>query len=169
MCDGRQIKGRTAAGQRQKTKKHRTTCGIDEDRGKTPAHHWGTDARGMTCAGGRGGGGADPLPRSDSGNAEVAAGCPTCNGSAPRSTALSCETVSSGGRCAPCHQEGRVMYVHPPLSSVLRCPRCTPGSIHEYGFTVGPRPRPASRAPSLCPATVSLTASASFNGICNRQ
>ena len=30
-------------------------------------------------------------------------------------------------------------------------------------------PPPPSKAPSLCPATVSLTASASFNGICNRQ
>ena len=32
-----------------------------------------------------------------------------------------------------------------------------------------PPPPPPSRAPSLCPATVPLTASASFNGICNRQ
>ena len=30
-------------------------------------------------------------------------------------------------------------------------------------------PPPASRAPSLCPATVPLTPSAGFNGICNRQ
>ena len=30
-------------------------------------------------------------------------------------------------------------------------------------------PPPPSRAPSLCQATVSLTPSASFNGICNRQ
>ena len=30
-------------------------------------------------------------------------------------------------------------------------------------------PRPPSRAPSLCPATVSLTPSASLNGICNRH
>ena len=30
-------------------------------------------------------------------------------------------------------------------------------------------PPPASRAPSLCPATVPLAASAGFNGICNRQ
>ena len=30
-------------------------------------------------------------------------------------------------------------------------------------------PPPPSRAPSLCPATVHLTPSASFNGICNRQ
>ena len=28
---------------------------------------------------------------------------------------------------------------------------------------------PPSRAPSLCPATVPLTPSASFHGICNRQ
>ena len=30
-------------------------------------------------------------------------------------------------------------------------------------------PPPPSRAPSLCPATESLPACASFNGICNRQ
>ena len=30
-------------------------------------------------------------------------------------------------------------------------------------------PPPGSRAPSLCTATVSLTPSASVNGICNRQ
>ena len=30
-------------------------------------------------------------------------------------------------------------------------------------------PPPSSRAPSLCPATVPLTPSASLNGICNRQ
>ena len=33
----------------------------------------------------------------------------------------------------------------------------------------GAPPPPPSRAPSLCPATVPLTASASFNGIRNRQ
>ena len=33
----------------------------------------------------------------------------------------------------------------------------------------GSPPPPLSRAPSLCPATVSVTASASFNVICNRQ
>ena len=33
----------------------------------------------------------------------------------------------------------------------------------------GRHPPPASRAPSLCPATVPLTASASLNGSCNRQ
>ena len=33
----------------------------------------------------------------------------------------------------------------------------------------GPPPPPPSRAPSLRPSTVSLTPSASFNGICNRQ
>ena len=30
-------------------------------------------------------------------------------------------------------------------------------------------PPPPSTAPSLCPATVPLTPSASLNGICNRQ
>ena len=33
----------------------------------------------------------------------------------------------------------------------------------------GGNPPPPSRAPSLCPATVPLTPSASLNGICNRQ
>ena len=32
-----------------------------------------------------------------------------------------------------------------------------------------PPPSPPSRAPSLCPATVPLTPSASLNGICNQQ
>ena len=36
------------------------------------------------------------------------------------------------------------------------------------GGEAAPTP-PPSRAPSLCPATVSLTPSASFNGIYNRQ
>ena len=30
-------------------------------------------------------------------------------------------------------------------------------------------PPPSSRPTSICPATVSLTANANFNGICNRQ
>ena len=38
----------------------------------------------------------------------------------------------------------------------------------ERGLGGGYRP-PPFRAPSLRPATVSLTANASFNGICNRQ
>ena len=33
----------------------------------------------------------------------------------------------------------------------------------------GVPPPPSSRAPSLCPAAVPLTLSASLNGICNRQ
>ena len=33
----------------------------------------------------------------------------------------------------------------------------------------GEAPPSPSRAPSLCPATVPLTPSASFNGICNRR
>ena len=33
----------------------------------------------------------------------------------------------------------------------------------------GGNPPPPSRAPSLCPAAASLTPSAGFNGICNRQ
>ena len=37
-----------------------------------------------------------------------------------------------------------------------------------YSLSLEGTPPPPSRAPSLCPATVSLTASASLNGICNR-
>ena len=46
-------------------------------------------------------------------------------------------------------------------------PRLYPRDALEGGGGTPP-PRP-SRACSLCPATVSLTASAGFNGICNRQ
>ena len=48
-------------------------------------------------------------------------------------------------------------------SGVERGPR--PGDALERG-EVQPLP---SRAPSLCPPTVPLMASSSFNGICNRQ
>ena len=41
--------------------------------------------------------------------------------------------------------------------------------MHWKGGSFTPPPPAPSRAPSLCPATVSLTPSASFNGICNRQ
>ena len=47
----------------------------------------------------------------------------------------------------------------------LRQPR--PPGMHWKGGRYPPPP--PSRAPSLCPATVSLTPSASFDGICNRQ
>ena len=40
--------------------------------------------------------------------------------------------------------------------------------MHWKGGEAAPPP-PSSRAPSLCPATVPLTASAGFNGICNRH
>ena len=40
--------------------------------------------------------------------------------------------------------------------------------MHWKGGRYAPPP-PPSRAPSLCPATVPLTPSASLNGICNRQ
>ena len=45
------------------------------------------------------------------------------------------------------------------------------GMSHGGGGCMGRggRSPPPSRAPSLCPATVPLTASASLNGICNRQ
>ena len=55
------------------------------------------------------------------------------------------------------------------------CARCTCARAHSAnppprdaleGGEVAPTP---SRAPSPCPATVSLTPSAAFNGICNRQ
>ena len=52
-------------------------------------------------------------------------------------------------------------------SQMADCPRPPPpkGCIRREGK----RPSPPSRAPSLCPSAVSLTASASLNGICNRQ
>ena len=50
-----------------------------------------------------------------------------------------------------------------PMSCPPSSPPPPPGCIGRGGGT------PPSRAPSLCPATVSLTPSASFNGIYNRQ
>ena len=44
-------------------------------------------------------------------------------------------------------------------------PDCQAG-MHWKG---GDPPTFPARAPSLCPAAVCLTATASFNGICNRQ
>ena len=67
-----------------------------------------------------------------------------------------------------------------PVASVRGLRFKSSRSVTDGGFTGGdgqgcigrgeapPPPRP-SRAPSLCPATVSLTASSSFSGICNRQ
>ena len=55
------------------------------------------------------------------------------------------------------------------------CARPDAGGCHSLNtldrdaLEGGEVPPPPSRAPSLCPATVSLTASASFNGMCNRQ
>ena len=47
-------------------------------------------------------------------------------------------------------------------------PPSSPG-MHRKGGEVLQPPPPPFRAPSLCPATVPLTASARLNGICNRQ
>ena len=41
--------------------------------------------------------------------------------------------------------------------------------VYQWGAGQGRDALDASRAPSLCPATVPLTPSASLNGICNRQ
>ena len=43
------------------------------------------------------------------------------------------------------------------------------GRAGSRGALEGGEIPPPSRAPSLCPATVPLTPSTSFNGICNRQ
>ena len=51
-----------------------------------------------------------------------------------------------------------------PLCLVCMCR--APG---RHALQGGKVPPPPSRPPSLCPATVSLTPSASLNGICNRQ
>ena len=56
----------------------------------------------------------------------------------------------------------------PAQSTAQLCPPPpSPGMHWKRGEP--PPPPPLSRAPSLCPATVPLTASASLNGICNRQ
>ena len=54
----------------------------------------------------------------------------------------------------------------PLLPTRLVLKRVCPRGMHWKG---GRFPPPSSTAPSLCPATASLTPSASFNGICNRQ
>ena len=58
----------------------------------------------------------------------------------------------------PSHSLGDAAVVTPP-------PQIPSGDLALFFRRVPP----ASRAPSLCPATVSLMASANFNGICNRQ
>ena len=52
----------------------------------------------------------------------------------------------------------------PPPQSDRHEPPPPPGMHWKGGY-----PPPSSRAPSLCPATVPLTASVSFNGIGDRQ
>ena len=67
--------------------------------------------------------------------------------------------------CPPCPLSGAA----PPEEEI-------PG-IHWKGGGVTPcvtlrlvgNPPPSPQVPRLCPATVSLTPNASFNGICNRQ
>ena len=56
---------------------------------------------------------------------------------------------------------GPKVVARQPKGYGTRCQRC----IGRGGGT----PPPPSRAPSLCPAAVPPTASAGFNGICNRQ
>ena len=65
---------------------------------------------------------------------------------------------------------GWAWAVGPLMASVQCATACLAGGggqgcIGRGGGTT----HPPSRAPSLCPATVPLAASASFNGICNRQ
>ena len=57
---------------------------------------------------------------------------------------------------APAHGDPRPLYCHASKS-------------HHAQGCIGRPPPPPSRAPSLCPATVPLTARAGFHGICNRQ
>ena len=47
--------------------------------------------------------------------------------------------------------------------------RCTHWAPPRDALERGTAPRPPSRAPGLCPAAVSLTTSAGFHGICDRQ
>ena len=57
-------------------------------------------------------------------------------------------------------------YFRSPVGKGVRPP--PPRAPHPQGCSERGAPYP-SRAPSLCPATVSLTASAGLNGSCNRQ
>ena len=50
---------------------------------------------------------------------------------------------------------------------IMDCSRCW--GLPAMLWKGGRPPPPPSRAPSLCPATVPLTPSAGFNGICNRR
>ena len=57
----------------------------------------------------------------------------------------------------------------PPFLSALPGRGVRRGGCPGMHCKGGGNPPPPSRAPSLCPATVSLAASAGFNSICNRQ
>ena len=61
---------------------------------------------------------------------------------------------------------GREEQQYTPVLEFVRRGQPDPRDALEGG---GVPPPPPSRAPSLCPATVPLTPSASLNGICNRQ
>ena len=63
--------------------------------------------------------------------------------------------------------EGVQVWVRPPVEWGPKAAVGGQGCIGKGGGV--PPPPPPSRAPSLCPATVSLTASASFDGVRNRQ
>ena len=65
-----------------------------------------------------------------------------------------CHQVKAGDRSEE--------HIHSPRGQ--QCVTCAGASDALEGGRY-----PPSRAPSLCPVTVSLTPSASFNGICNRQ
>ena len=77
-----------------------------------------------------------------------------------------------GGGAGMHWKEGR--QPPPPLQGALQgengtaehCCICIPGRACVERLLTCLRP---SRAPGLCPATVHLTPSAGFNGICNRQ
>ena len=69
-------------------------------------------------------------------------------------------TALGGGGCRTCFK----WWGPPP------CPTGPEGGgVRGRDASKRGEPPPPSRAPSPCPATVSLTPSAGFNGICNRQ
>ena len=69
--------------------------------------------------------------------------------------------------CVPRSCGGRARGLSQNVKNGRR--RVTPTPLPRDALEVPPPPPHSSRAPSLRPATVSLTASAGFNGICNRQ
>ena len=68
--------------------------------------------------------------------------------------------------CSLCSGSG---FVPEAVVADPRQAPCTFPGRRQGCIGKGGEPPPPSRAPSLCPATVSLAASAGFNGICNRQ